>query len=640
MISPRSLRRSPPRRPLHEKSDSEANERASRLIEEPLESIYTITPYPTRPSHILSPKHGSRSRPVPKVSEDGEGISLQDQRPSHDIYDFGVPHDKKRKDLMYPQDVENHYGHSVLPLSISDTQPIAVPPLNFSPPAYPVSTTGRMDETINEEIEPRNRDAITLLSSVSALADPEEPRALGQGHLDGTASDLSLSSVESTGTIVRHKVRPSRGSYSAFPAVGRPSSSKSGGSPSTPPRGFPSSSDDGLSVSPLSALSATFPTPEIRLASTATISRPHRVVSDPVNFQYPIVRQPSASASRADSSSAAQNPIIQRPQRTLERNQDRWNPHLSTVPSESTEDRGSFRVWTPGPAELSTTSLEASHLSIAGQQRDPTGSTIRIVNESDDNVSNLLTPIPGSRGSAYYSILSGGSRNKRKSVPQARPTSKGSFFRDSIPGWAKWYYTRSNSALALSDGRQDLHVASSESLNVRRTRPKPNLNTQNQADRDSMVIEPAHSNGIVPLQVHAEPRQPVSQIWSPHLWQDRGDIRRRRFFKAPSLDGLAEGPFSRRNAQILLFTFGFVFPLAWFLAALLPLPPRSTVDTRDLGTEASNAHDLEKRQGFVDEARYENARWWRSLNRLMCILGVLIIIAIIALALVAVKMRN
>ncbi|KAL9015018.1 MAG: hypothetical protein Q9173_000350 [Seirophora scorigena] len=629
MASSRSLRRSPPRRPLHERSDSEANERASRIIEEPLESIYKNTPYPTLPSHVLSPKYVSRSRLIPRVLGDDDGVPLQGQPPSDEIDDFRVPRDKERTDPINPEDVENHYGHSVRPLSIGNTQPIAVAPLNFSPPAYPVQTAGRMDGTVNEKNEPRSSAEIVQLPGVSALADPEESRAGAEGHLDGKTSDASLSSVESSGTIVRHKARPSRGSYSAFPPVGRPSSSKSGSSLSTLQRGFLSTSDDGSSDSPLSATSATFPSPEVRQASAATISGPHRVVSDPVNFQYPVVRQQSVSGSRAESSNAAQNAIIQRPQRIPEWNQDRWNPHLSTVPSEFTEDGGNDSIWTPSPADLSTTPLEARHLSVTGQQRGPAGSTIRMVNESDDNVSNLLTPIPGSRGSAYYSILSRGSRNKRKSVPQARPTSKGSFFRDSIPGWAKWYYARSNSALALSDGRQDLHVVSSEFLNVHRTRPKSNINTQDQANRDSMAIGPVHPDGIVPAQVHGEPYQPVSQIWSPHLWQDRGDIGRRRFFKAPSLDEHAEGPFSRRNAQVLLFTFGFIFPLAWFLAALLPLPSRSTVDIEDPGTEATDADDLRKRLGSINEARYENARWWRSLNRLMCILGILIIVAIV-----------
>lgn len=45
--------------------------------------------------------------------------------------------------------------------------------------------------------------------------------------------------------------------------------------------------------------------------------------------------------------------------------------------------------------------------------------------------------------------------------------------------------------------------------------------------------------------------------------------------------------------------------------------------------------DVEKQLGVVDEARYENARWWRNINRIMSGFGVLIIVAVIALVAVA-----
>ena len=580
MSSPtRSLRRSPPRQPLHERSDSEANERASRIIEQPQESIYKNTPYPTLPSHILSPRHNSRSGLVPQVFEDDGGAPPHDHPSSDFNYGFRTSSDKRRREFIDIEDVENNYGTSVRPLSIGNPQPIAVPPLNFNPPANPSPRTGRMEVRTDEEAQ--DSEEIVQLPSVSPLLEPQAPifptpvfeDTLREQHSDPKSSDLSLSSsAESTGTVLHHKVRRSRGSYSAFPPVSRPSSSKSTSSPPTPQRTFPSSSDDGLSVSPVSTSSATFPTPEIRQASTAIISRPHRAVSDTVNLQYPVLRKPSASSSWAESSNDSHNAAIRRPQRTLDRNQDRWNPHLSTVPSEFTEERSSDSAWVPSSTGVTSTSPNASNLSVIEQSRDTTGPTIRMVNESDDNVSNLLSPIPGSRGSAYYSILSAGSRRiKRKSVPQPRPTSKGSFFRDSIPAWAKLYYARSNSALALSDGRQDGNpTGSSESLNVRRTRPKPNAATQTQAqtDRDSLAIQPAPPSGIVLAEVHGEPRQTISQTWSPHLWQDRRDIEKRRnFFRAPSLDEHAEGPFSRRNAQVLLFTFGFIFPLGMLCGA-------------------------------------------------------------------------
>ena len=57
-----------------------------------------------------------------------------------------------------------------------------------------------------------------------------------------------------------------------------------------------------------------------------------------------------------------------------------------------------------------------------------------------------------------------------------------------------------------------------------------------------------------------------------------------------------------------------------------------TVNPKDPVTEAHLANDLEKRLGMVDEARYENAQWWRNLNRLMSILGVLIIAAIVSIS--------
>ncbi|KAL8943946.1 MAG: hypothetical protein Q9216_000758 [Gyalolechia sp. 2 TL-2023] len=648
MTSPtRSLRHSPPRRPLHERSESQANQRASRIVDDPSDSIYKNTPYPTHPSHILSPKHASRSGLVPKVFEDSSATPSQ-EHPSIDLdRSFRTPQDKKKRDLIDPEDVENDYGNSVRPLSIGNPKPIAVPPLNFNPPTLSLSNTGRMEESIDEENS--DLDEIVQLPSVFTFPDlsqpvvaaPESHDTSSQQHNDAKSSDLSLSSSESTGTVLRHKIRPSRSSYSAFPPVSRPNSSKSRSSPTTPQRAFPSSSDDGSSVSPASAGSATFSTPEIRQASAATISRQHRVISDPVHLQYPVVRQPSASSSWAESSKTPQNAIIQRPQRTLDRNHERWNPHLSTVPSELIEERGSDSIWFPSPIGASQNSPHASNLSVAEQQRDVTASTIRMVNESDDNISNLLSPIPGSRGSTYYSRLSGGSKIKRKSVPQARPTSKGSFFRDSIPAWAKLYYARSNSALALPEGRQDANpTVSSESLTVRRIRPKPKANAQVQTNRDSLAIGPAPQNETALGQMQGEPRQQISQLWSPHLWQDRANVGRRNFFKAPSLDQHAEGPFSRRNAQVLLFTFGFIFPLAWFIASVLPLPRKPTADFQDPTTEPQPTHDLEKRLGMVDEARYENARWWRNLNRLMCIVGVLIIAAIIALAVVAVKMRN
>lgn len=153
----------------------------------------------------------------------------------------------------------------------------------------------------------------------------------------------------------------------------------------------------------------------------------------------------------------------QRPSRTLERHQDRWNPHLSTVPSEGTgsqsEGTGSHTNWLPESSRVSKSSFTAVNarassdmpplpvLSPAQEssivaplprppafsQRDVTGSTIRVVNDAEDDLPTPLPPIPGSRGSEYLGVIPG---DNRYSVVTKRG-SRTSFFRDSIPAWAK-----------------------------------------------------------------------------------------------------------------------------------------------------------------------------------------------------------
>ncbi|KAL8668448.1 MAG: hypothetical protein Q9168_006918, partial [Polycauliona sp. 1 TL-2023] len=467
---------------------------------------------------------------------------------------------RQTEDAQAWEQLEDHHGNSVRPLSVGNTTPIAVHPLNFNPPERFAREQSIQEE--NADDGSRVSDEIVQLPSVSDLPDDQEPsfppqQTANSQPTDAKSSDLSLSSSDSTGTILRHKIRSSRGSYSAFPPVSRPTSSKSGSSPPTPQRIFAPALEGRVSGS-------TYADPvfqNTQQPSPGAISRPHRAVSDTVNLQYPVVRQPSASGSWAETSNDPRGLAIPRPQPQLNRNHDRWNPHLSVVPSEVSEERSSDNAWAPSSLGMSTSSLDVSGRPSLHQSRDLTGSTIRMVNESDDNVSNLLSPVPGSRGSAYYSVFSGGSRNKRRSVPHARPTSKGSFFRDSIPAWAKLYYARSNSAVNLPRANVD-PSASSESLGVRRTRQRPNINTQDREARDSMLIGPAMPDGAVLAEVHGQPRQPSGQLWSPHLWHDRNNIvRGRSVFRAPSLDEHVEGPFGPRNVQVLLFPLGFIFPI-------------------------------------------------------------------------------
>jgi hypothetical protein len=154
----------------------------------------------------------------------------------------------------------------------------------------------------------------------------------------------------------------------------------------------------------------------------------------------------------------------------------------------------------------------------------------------------------------------------------------------------------------------------------------------------------------------------IPREWSPHLHPDmRHNKARRSKWKAPSMDETYETLFSRRNIQIYSFCLGFVFPLgklyiyflhplssvgvarlvvnyrfrhtlAWLIASFLPLPSKvcevhqeATTGRPDLEQNA-----FENRVVLMDEMRYENARWWRNLNRCMMPLGVGVIATVVS----------
>lgn len=72
------------------------------------------------------------------------------------------------------------------------------------------------------------------------------------------------------------------------------------------------------------------------------------------------------------------------------------------------------------------------------------------------------------------------------------------------------------------------------------------------------------------------------------------------------------------------------------MAAFLPLPhnPQATLPTHKDGEPVTSA-DIEKALdrdvGPIDEIQYENARWWRNVNRMMCLVGVTIIAVLVRL---------
>lgn len=71
----------------------------------------------------------------------------------------------------------------------------------------------------------------------------------------------------------------------------------------------------------------------------------------------------------------------------------------------------------------------------------------------------------------------------------------------------------------------------------------------------------------------------------------------------------------------------------WFAAALLPLPARPYIpDGKGKDSiRSSFMDDLEKNATLpLQEARYENARWWRNINRLMAFVGMVILVCVVS----------
>ncbi|MCJ1381074.1 hypothetical protein MMC17_004183 [Xylographa soralifera] len=708
MSSPPRLRRSPKRRALHERSDSHANEVTAptlRVVGDSDAKVYASTPFPTNESQILSP----RGR---KVFDVDVSVSSTSQPTAATLQAPRTPDPISRPDHGQLQTS----AHNGLDSERSQTATES-PSSNFSkesPQTLESSSdigVDRLDMDGDIVHDERASDEIVQLPSVYGSRDgrgrslisipntPSNDHRASLRAIASVASQLSLDSAGSSDTVVRRSVRgpPPRGSYALFPGQSRPGSSRSTRSFSTPPRLLepepdarrvslsPVSSTSPTSpVSPLSPSSIDFPTPPQRVYESPTYATSSTAIGQsPPTLQYPVIRGPTASRSFAGSSYKIPRRPIGMSDRSAE---DQRNSHLSTIHSEGTDERSSGSDEARQQRITSVTSslaVDGSSISsyyppvppptVFARSRDVTNSTIRVVNEEGDDISDLPTPILRGQTSSFFNLPSaerGQSRSSHYSMTRTGAGSRGSLLRDSIPAWARYFHRNGNRQPApnmydnantdsnkriyyAQEGRNLRPITASEPTESRppthesqnsfpygifrsRTRPRE-INTAS-SNRDSMAITSIPNPEVV-VEVHGSPRRKISPSWSPHLWHDRRSAANRRtIFIAPSLDESAEGmSLTRRNVQIWLFVLGFIFAPAWIIAAFLPLPhpPRTTPSASP--NEPNITHDIEKALGPFDQARYENARYWRIMNRFMSVVGILIIVAIIVLAVVGTR---
>lgn len=158
---------------------------------------------------------------------------------------------------------------------------------------------------------------------------------------------------------------------------------------------------------------------------------------------------------------------------------------------------------------------------------------------------------------------------------------------------------------------------------------------------DSLLI----TEVIPPGATHHGPRRMASASSIPGIdWigTRTRDAESATMWSLPHLDRAPLTRFENLNRQLVLFCMGFLLPFCWIIAAFLPLPPleRATKEEAPQSSdqqESSSAVNADQTQGYSSKAveRYENARWWRKINRMLSVVGLLVIGAIIALAVVA-----
>lgn len=254
---------------------------------------------------------------------------------------------------------------------------------------------------------------------------------------------------------------------------------------------------------------------------------------------------------------------------------------------------------TPGEYQNASMSWAGEHAETPFQRPTSffTSPTLRIVKSEDKDSQTDMPP------TITLSTESLASRSKSSSSLDNQNQATGQF-----PVWARYFYGRHTGNCGVT-----LHPDNTGGKAT--TNDVSNKKTSRRAEtRDAAEF----------LHIPATAVSHNSEVWSlPHL-------DHKPFARVYKLD-----------RQIILFCIGFIFPLCWFIAAFLPLPEH---------INAAPSHRTDPESAFTDEcitrstriefeSHYENARWWRRINRSLSILGVLIIVAIILLVLIAIFLK-
>lgn len=709
MSFPRST--SPPRarRALQERTLAHTNERSPsrslRMVSADQEDVdmYTATPFPTKPEQILLPLPGkgqqeyisdigfsysdhhlgqststyssptfSQATPAsPRDLSIGEGWDVSStvdtgNSPPQMWDDDRTSSKSSLPDI--PSGKAPDYGSENSEPEFSDDEmmvlPTATPTIkavlseaSMSPKSSDESMVGYSSPNLEQIGAPSSPNFVMLDNS--SMHFPRPPTASS----DSDPRTNSLSSYNSRGTVVRHP-----GAAPWFQTTFQTVSSErlSYRTPSlrsSPPvQSVASFRSSSRAPSGSRSRSATSSSRSLRSASDLQAA-----IDSGVPIQYPRIRAPSSSSSRADTSVAERDFTPGPPSGRCNPHlaSGRWEPHLSTVSSIwSTDDLTNLSAQAESNSGSDNSMAEPTPPPQAALKKETTRSSVWLVdssNDSEDERLDSLTKLP-SRPIFTQSLSSGSKRSN--STRSNRPGTGSSTILNILPTWAKVYYLREpmglNSTLSMIDGSRPPSTRPGTSnssvfnlvpgpLNIPRPRsperprsPQRPVSPQRQQrrlesdprdPRAHWVPSPQPSDGeFSGAHLHR-----LRHSWSPHLLPDRGVLQQSKSgWRAPSLDSRNEPMFGRRNIQVYSFCVGFIFPLAWCIAAFLPLPPKPKMSPEMMEYESDSDVEvaLEAQCMNLQQRRYENARWWRNLNRWMISLGVVILVIIITLAVI------
>ncbi|PVI02004.1 hypothetical protein DM02DRAFT_654021 [Periconia macrospinosa] len=687
-FSPPSTRNvSPARRALHERSNSQTNQFAGptiRIVDDPGKDIYSKTPFPSQPSQILPPLNAPgyafehRGR---RVSEGGTvANAVAKLEASKTLVPKPLQHSRKAARLSASTSTsEADTSLTAFSFSPSSTRfsQTSTPP--SSPSVRSSLLTEKGLEVLEEVPSSPSRSTIRLIPpSTSASSE-----STSEAHaLTPRASAASLASTASVDTLLHHRRSssnfvvlndtPSTKGHKYTPSSS--SNKKKQASTNNTPSRRPTSQASlahSLAFSDITSISDQ-PRPSTQGTEVIHEARATTLTSG-TPIHYPIVRAPSANSLWAES---RELPSITSRMNHRNSQVHHWSSQLSTIHSESeprsTIGSPSFSVSlsqdgfddysgranipserqaarsVPSSDNLSTSATDSSvaiPLPLFSPLTGPSHNDERGSDEALDTVSPLQSPPLRLKRSGLLRRFDSDSRSTL-SASSSRPSSAQSdlstFITNTIPGWARVYYRKGERVSigppeSLSDsselyrlptaqsGRTDTPSEGNASFFIYRPRNRPHerLSQPETLDiSDDLDQQEAYIIG---------PERHMSPPFTPRLRQDRRSQAQLSAWKAPSFDeNFGSMLFSRQNRQIVLFCLGFLCPLLWMVAAVLPIPPDPQIGKKPRESQMDIERQLERNFGPVDDKSHKKATWWRNLNRVMSGLGTLLIGVIVS----------